>query len=471
MSHANIFVPHTHTDTMSAAAPVWLPNTSQTPQNTEKDITAHVDNLLERFFSSRKLSPQTLKNYRSTARIVRRYLANLTPPLELVMFSVEQTDLTSLSTALQTYKDEYIRNAPPGEESARQNTMINRFKFLKNMYEFWMRHGLILPQQNLLMEYKPGQTMKAHITREMSASDRTAVKTHLNELLRSLPPSEHGNTNELKYYWVNMLMNTGLRLCAATKMKKEYVVHKETKAYKEWEKCREDTLKKRRLQWVVVQRTQGGVEKHIPVNAADYEDCTPEQKQQFGLKLVPAVLPPMPERYQCCLEIPKHITKGGKGGRTIPLSHGFGQIFYEWAHKQKDMYLFPGQRKYQNAKQLFEKERDDPSCLWSNISAAERQQYEEKAYKLRMSERTQPNRTHINVYTGRRWVKNISKSVGKYFTPHWLRHSFATTLLNNHVSLPTIQKILGHKSLQTTQTYLHTGHDIEDSAHLPGIHN
>lgn len=47
-------------------------------------------------------------------------------------------------------------------------------------------------------------------------------------------------------------------------------------------------------------------------------------------------------------------------------------------------------------------------------------------------------------------------STQKKRSPHVLRHTFATAMLNNEAGLLSIQKLLGHESVQTTEIYIHT---------------
>ena len=53
-------------------------------------------------------------------------------------------------------------------------------------------------------------------------------------------------------------------------------------------------------------------------------------------------------------------------------------------------------------------------------------------------------------------VKAVADRAGirKDVSPHVLRHTFATMALQKGISLPTVQKILGHDCLQTTAIYL-----------------
>ncbi len=89
----------------------------------------------------------------------------------------------------------------------------------------------------------------------------------------------------------------------------------------------------------------------------------------------------------------------------------------------------------------------------------------------------------LNSRGGRITARSVERIVKQYglragitadVTPHALRHSFATHLLEMGADLRTVQELLGHVSLSTTQKYTHLNVDhlskVYDKAHPMG-HN
>lgn len=89
-----------------------------------------------------------------------------------------------------------------------------------------------------------------------------------------------------------------------------------------------------------------------------------------------------------------------------------------------------------------------------------------------------PNAVFVNRRGGRLTPRSVERLIQKYIkvcginkrvTPHVIRHTFATHLLNSGADLRGIQELLGHASLSTTQKYTHVTVDklmeVYDKAH------
>lgn len=117
--------------------------------------------------------------------------------------------------------------------------------------------------------------------------------------------------------------------------------------------------------------------------------------------------------------VAKSVRVIGKGNkeRQVPLPESFGREFGSWlAGKPKDSYVFA---KKEGARA--------PSS-----------------------------------HSARAYLKKLTEKAGitdKKITPHKLRHTYATRLMERDVSIVDIQALLGHESIATTQIYTHAGQE------------
>ena len=98
-----------------------------------------------------------------------------------------------------------------------------------------------------------------------------------------------------------------------------------------------------------------------------------------------------------------------------------------------------------------------------------------KAAKMPLNIQPGDTPLFLNKFGGRMTTRSTARMLIKYLkqtnldpktSPHTLRHSFATHLLNNGADIRSVQELLGHKSLITTQIYTHL-----DTENLIKIYN